>query len=332
MTVSDSTAGNDPTLTEVSMHLVKPNDPVVGRVVANDLCMRGKSASFVRHVAIDVSGTPLEGGFKSGQSFGVIPPGTDAKGRSFKVRLYSIASPTCGEDGEGKVLATSCKRLIDEYQPALKAGDGVNHGGMFHGRCSNHLCDREVGDEVLVTGPAGKRFVLPQDPDQHDYVFFATGTGIAPFRGMVKDLFDGPGGATTSDVHLVMGVPYSSDLLYDDYFRELDKKHKNFHYHVVISREILAEEDRLHRGYVHHYLDKQVQLHQDMLPRDRTLVYMCGLAGMQTGVFQCMARLGIGDGFLKVKEDLQGVDPAEWDASMIKRSVRPTHRCMLEVY
>ena len=110
MTVSDSTAGNDPTLTEVSMHLVKPNEPVVGRVVANDLCMRGKSASFVRHVAIDVSGTPLEGGFKSGQSFGVIPPGTDAKGRPYKVRLYSIASPTFGEDGQGKVLATTCKR------------------------------------------------------------------------------------------------------------------------------------------------------------------------------------------------------------------------------
>ena len=62
----------DPVLPEVDMHLVMPGDPVVGRIVANESCMCGKSASYVHHIAIDVSGTPLEGHFRVGQAFGVI--------------------------------------------------------------------------------------------------------------------------------------------------------------------------------------------------------------------------------------------------------------------
>jgi ferredoxin--NADP+ reductase len=198
------------------------------------------------------------------------------------------------------------------------------------GVCSNYVCDLKPGDTVLVTGPAGKRFVLPKQPDRHDYLMLATGTGIAPFRGMVLDLLEGPDGPVKGEVHLVMGAPYRTDLLYDDVFRELAERHSNFHYHTVISREVMA--DGRPQGYIHHYLDREVFLHEDLLRRDRTLMYVCGLAGMQTGVFQTMARLGVGEQYLKVKDELADVPPADWTSEQIKRYVRPTHRCMLEVY
>ena len=67
---------------------------MVGRVVSSELCTKGKCHRFVRHVAIDVSGTPLAGTFLVGQSFGVIPPGVDQFGKQHKVRLSSIASPS----------------------------------------------------------------------------------------------------------------------------------------------------------------------------------------------------------------------------------------------
>lgn len=311
------------------MNLVKPTEPVVGRVVSNRNCMRGKSASFVRHIAIDVGGTPLEGAFRAGQAFGVVPPGTDDRGRPHKVRLYSIASPTGGEDGEGRVLSTTCKRMIDEYQPQTPKDDADRHD-LVLGVCSNHLCDLKEGDEVLVTGPSGKRFLLPEDPARHDYLFLATGTGIAPFRGMLLDLLERPEGPVESEIHLVMGVAYSTDLLYDEDLRELAEKHGNFHYHTVVSREIGADGTR--GGYVHHYLDRQIELHETLLSSDRTLMYLCGLAGMQIGVFQLLARLGLGGPFLKVKDELAEVPCEEWTAQQIKRHVRPTHRCMLEVY
>jgi hypothetical protein len=60
-------------------------------------------------------------------------------------------------------------------------------------------------------------------------------------------------------------------------------------------------------------------------------MYMCGLAGMQVGVFELLARHGI-SGFTKVADELAGKPVPEWTADDIKRRVRPTHRCMLEVY
>ena len=321
----------DPVLTNVSMQLVPPNAPVAGVITQNDLCMRGKSASFVRHVCVDVSGTPLEGNFKAGQSFGIVPPGVDHNGKPHKVRLYSIASPSCGEDGEGKILSTTCKRLIDERQPEPKE-EGPIRPELFTGTCSNYVCDRLPGDEVMVTGPSGKRFVLPEEPEQHDYLFLATGTGIAPYRGMIKDLLEGPNGPCSSEIHLVMGVPYRSDLLYDEFFAEMDTLHKNFFYHRVISREVPAEGGRYGQGYVHHYLDNAIELHEDVLSRDRTLIYMCGLAGMQTGVFKMLAIRGLSDAYLKIKDEAADIDPREWNEQIIRQKVRPTRRCMLEVY
>lgn len=323
---ADTTA---PVFPEASMNLVKPTDPVIGRVVRNENCMKGKSASFVRHISIDVSGTPLEGNFKAGQAFGVVPPGVDERGRGHKVRLYSIASPTRGEDGEGRVLSTTCKRLIDEFQPQTPKDDADRHD-LFVGLCSNHLCDLKIGDEVRVTGPSGKRFLLPCEPERHDYLFMATGTGIAPFRGMLQDLLTGPDGPTSSDIHLVMGVGYTTDLLYHDELKDLAKRFPNFHYHTVISREVMPDGTR--GGYIHHYLDREIKRHEGLLKSDRTLLYMCGLAGMQIGVFQLLAKLGLGEPYLKVKDELSGTDPADWEAAQIKRHVRPTNRCMLEVY
>lgn len=319
----------DPVLPEANMHLVLPTQPVIGRVVFNQQCMRGKSASFVRHVAIDIGGTPLEGKFRAGQAFGVIPTGQTSAGKPHKVRLYSIASPTAGECGAGKVLSTTCKRLIDEYAPQSPRDD-PDRSGLHLGVCSNYLCDMSEGTEVLVSGPAGKRFLLPVETDRHDYLFLATGTGIAPYRGMLKDLFEGPDGPTKSQVHLVMGVAYTTDLLYDDFLRELSTKHDNFHYHTVISREITP--DGVRGGYVHHYLDRQLDQHAKFLASDRTLIYICGLAGMQLGVFELLAKRGLGAPYLKVKDELADIPPTEWDTKGIKRYVRPTHRCMLEVY
>ena len=183
-----------PVLPAVRMNLIRPKAPAMGRVVSNELCMNGKSASFVKHLVLDVSGTPLAGNFRAGQSFGVIAPGTDERDRPHKVRLYSVACPSWGEDGGGNLVSTTPKRLIDEYQPQKPTADPTDHR-LFLGVCSNYLCDIQEGDEVAVTGPNGKRFLLPEDIEAHNYLFIATGTGIAPFRGMLMELLERPGGS-----------------------------------------------------------------------------------------------------------------------------------------
>lgn len=324
-----STATDEPILADCSIHLVGPHEPVTGRVVGSASCMKGKSASFVRHVSIDVSGTPLEGRFRAGQSFGVVPPGVDEKGRPHKLRLYSLASPSFGEDGAGRVISTTPKRLIAERSPQ-RAGDDPSDHRLFVGVCSNHLCDLRPGDEVRLTGPSGKRFLLPADPSRHDYLFLATGTGIAPFRGMALELLRHPSGPCRSRVELLMGSPYASDLLYDDLLRGLAREHPNFAYHPVISRE--RREDGGPGEYVHQFLERRLDRFREMLENPRTLIYVCGLAGMQTGLFRLLGRIGLADRYLRIAEEIAGVDPAQWSDEQIHRRVRHGPRCMMEVY
>jgi ferredoxin--NADP+ reductase len=311
----------DPVLTTVKMHLHTPAAPGVGVVVANDRCTASKKAAgFVRHVSIDVSGTGLAGNFVAGQSFGVVPPGVDDRGVAHKLRLYSIASPTSGEDGKGHVLATTVKRLIDEHQDT---------GKLFLGVASNYLCDLKPGDKVTVTGPNGKRFVLPADPAAHDYLFFATGTGIAPFRGMVRDLLSA---GVQSRVTLVMGSPYASDLLYDQDLRSLAENHPNFRYLTALSRE------RQPDGGPAIYVQDRLRTHReelgDLLGSSRTLVYVCGIAGMELGIFRAIA----GELPAEVCEQYLTIDgsvrstPAAWDRRMLHKQISPSRRVFLEVY
>ena len=311
----------------VPMNLVKPQEPVLGTVVSSETCLKGgrKSAGFVRHVAIDVSGTPLEGQLHPGQSFGILPPGEDEHGKPHKVRLYSLASPSWGEDGEGKVISTTPKRVIDEFTPQKEDDDEHKHD-LFLGVCSNYICDCRVGDKVQVCGPNGKRFLLPIDRNAHDYVFMATGTGIAPFRSMCMELFDHPSGPTTSQVHVVMGSPYESDLLYDELFRAYAEKHENFYYHTAISR---GENPQ----YVHGLIENQWEdTFQSLISSERCLLYMCGLIGMQFGIYQLLGERGLSDVYMEVKDELQDVPVADWDRETMRRYIRPAERMMVEVY
>lgn len=324
--MSEAASTADPVLPDAKMNLVTPKEPVIGRVVSNKLCMKGKSASFVRHVAFDISGTPLAGNFHVGQSFGVVPPGTDAKGKPHKVRLYSVACPSWGEDGEGNVISTTPKRLIEE----LATKEKPDEHRLYIGIASNYICDLNPGDEVQITGPSGKRFLLPQNRQDHDYIFIATGTGIAPFRGMAMELLEHPDGPCPSQIHLLMGAPYTSDLLYDDLFTRYDREFDNFRYHTAISRERRPDGSR--GIYVDRLLEEKLDVLGPLLENPRTLIYICGLIGMQVGVYTALAAHGLGEPYIIIKEELTDVEPAQWDAKQVKRFVRPTGRCMVEVY
>ncbi|MCZ6855141.1 MAG: hypothetical protein O7G86_14625, partial [Gammaproteobacteria bacterium] len=229
----------------------------------------------------------------------------------------------------GNVLSTTPKRLMDEHKPQRRGDDSDNHR-LFLGVCSNYLCDLNAGDEVNVSGPNSKRFLLPVDPDDHDYLFLATGTGIAPYRGMLTELLNPPGGPSQSRIHLVMGAPYTTDLLYHDFFETLAAQHDSFHYHTAISREPLP--DGRPGRYVDSLIEDKLDEFTPLLENPRTLIYLCGLAGMQLGLFKMLAKHGMDEGYCERNNRLDGVAPEDWTPEQIKRGVRPTARCMLEVY
>lgn len=297
--------------------VVPPDHPVMASVQSSRLCLRSKSASFVRHIEIDVSDTPLAGAFAAGQSIGVLLPGEDGAVPAGQPRPFSIASPSFGEDGEGRVLAITPKRIIVERRPFRPDDDSDDHR-LIVGRASNYLCDLRPGDPVCLCGPFAGSLALPDDPAAHQYVFAATGNGVAPFRGMILELLRSPAGPVPGEIHMLAGAPYTSDLIYDDLFRELEAEFENFHYHAVVSREPDASGDV--GRYVHHFLEREIRQFEAVLRNARTRLYLCGLGGMEHGLHDLLDQCGLADRYL-VTAEASG-----------RTILKPTERCCMEVF
>jgi hypothetical protein len=62
------------------------------------------------------------------------------------------------------------------------------------------------------------------------------------------------------------------------------------------------------------------------------VVYLCGLLGMDAGVYRTLVGAGLAEPYINVGDEIAGVDPREWTGKQIKRHLRLTARCMAECY
>ncbi|MEM8715844.1 MAG: ferredoxin--NADP(+) reductase, partial [Cyanobacteria bacterium P01_G01_bin.4] len=210
----------------------RPKAPFVAKTLENYQIVKEGAPGDTRHIVIDLEGSGIE--YVEGQSIGVVPPGTTGDGKPHKLRLYSIASSRNGDDGDRKTVSLSIKRLVYNHPDTGEEVKGV---------CSNFLCDLNPGDEVMLTGPVGKSFLLPNDLDA-TIILIATGTGIAPFRAFIRHLLD-ERNDFKGKIWLFFGVPTSSTILYnedlDDYATRFPE---NFKVDYAISREQKTEDGK----------------------------------------------------------------------------------------
>ncbi|MEX0944534.1 MAG: FAD-binding oxidoreductase, partial [Balneolaceae bacterium] len=235
---------SDIKLPEVELNIYSKNTPIEVTVVENYVATKESSPNFVRHITFDISGTELVNRVKVGQSIGILPPGVDSStGKPHKMRLYSVSSPSSGEKGEKHLISTTVKRTVEELENKI-----------YLGVASNHLADLKPGDKVKMTGPSGRRFLLPENAQDFNYIFFATGTGIAPFRGMIYELFESE---YKNKCALIFGCSYRTDLLYADFFEKMDEDHPEFYYIKSISREDRREDGS--KFYVQSMLEEETE-------------------------------------------------------------------------
>ncbi len=173
-------------------------------------------------------GEPKVFDFQAGQFISIF---AEKDGKSIS-RPYSIASPP-----ERKDHLELCIKVVE--------------GGFM----SNYLHRVAPGTKLRSIGPLGT-FVLLEPPDYpiRDSVFIATGTGVAPFIGMIGHIW---AMKYDIDVHLVFGCRYKHDLIYM----------------VTLSRP----EDsgwRGRTGYVQKVIENEIAN-----PGDKD-VYICGLHNM----------------------------------------------------
>jgi ferredoxin--NADP+ reductase len=141
--------------------------------------------------------------YVEGQSIAVLVPGPHDFGKPYHFRLYSIASPRHGENGQPETFSICVRRCfyIDEVS-----------GERYPGLASNYLCNAEEGDPIQIAGPYGSRFSVPDDPAAN-LVMIGVGTGIAPFRAFVKHIYEERGG-WQGQVRLFYGAKTGMELLY----------------------------------------------------------------------------------------------------------------------
>ncbi len=161
----------------------------------------------------------------------------------FTTRSYSIADFTSGQ------VIELCVVLKDD------------------GAATPILFSLKKGDEIMSSMPQG-RFVLPDEAPQKPICFICTGTGVAPFRAMTKDLLlyrqhQGP-------IFLFFGCRTQADILYREEFESLAAQFPNFRYTPVLSRENWDGA----MGYVHPYYLAEFSNKPD------ALFYLCGWTEM----------------------------------------------------
>jgi ferredoxin--NADP+ reductase len=134
-----------------------------------------------------------------------------------------------------------------------------------------------------------------------------------------------------SRIVLIMGSPYSTDLLYHDDFQRLDAEQPRFNYLTAISRERQA--DHGPPLYVQDRLATHRDLLEPMLASPRTLIYICGLAGMELGILQHLAPLppAAREGYIHC-DSATLADVKNWKRSMLHKEIKTTRRVFLEVY
>ncbi len=272
MTIATQSSVTEPAVKRaIPMNIFRQHAPLTAVCLENRELVGAGGIGTVRHLVLDTSAGPYP--FLEGQSAGVIPPGVDAYGKPHKLRLYSIASTRHGDRGDGKTLSLCVRRL--EYQHPQT-------GETVYGVCSSYLCALEVGAEVKLTGPTGKAMLLPDDPTA-TVIMLATGTGIAPFRAHLWRMFreHNPDYEFRGFAWLIFGIPTSPNILYREELEDF-RRHANFRLTYAISRE--QKNARGGRMYIQDRVAEHVAELWELLQRDNTHVFICGLRGMEDGI------------------------------------------------
>lgn len=175
-------------------------------------------------------------------------------------RSYSIASAP----GDDPNLLELC---------IVRAPDGLATRYLFD--------DVQPGSTLRWKGPEGT-FCLP-DTLEKDLVLICTGTGVAPFRSMLRDLQHS--GKPHRNIHLIFGARTEADILYRAEFEALARSMPGFRYDVALSRQ---PDWSGYKGYVHQiYLEHYAQKRPDVA------FYLCGWTNMiDEAVANLLVKLG----------------------------------------
>ena len=189
------------------------------------------------------------------------------------IRAYSMAN----YPEENEVVMLNVRIAT----PPPNAGSKVPTGVM-----SSYIFNLKAGDEVTVSGPYGE--FLAKDTNA-EMVFVGGGAGMAPMRSHVFDQLIRL--RSKRKITFWYGARSLREAFYVDEFNELEIRHDNFRWHLVLSDPMPEDDWSGLTGFVHNVLFESY-LKDHPAPEDCEY-YLCGPPMMTAAVVQLLEDLGV---------------------------------------
>lgn len=199
------------------------------------------------------------------------------------IRAYSFAS----YPAEGKKVRFNIRIASPPFEK------GKISSTIPWGICSSFTFSLKQGDEVRLTGPFGESYMKEDD---RELIFLIGGAGSSFGRSHILHLFNTDN--TKRKVTLWYGARSLKENIYEEEYRELDKAHENFTYHLVLSEPLPEDveagwpkEDPLKTAFLFKAFEEG-QLKMMDYPEE-CLYYVCGPPMHNSSVMKLLDDYGV---------------------------------------
>lgn len=183
-----------------------------------------------------------------------------------QIRAYSMAS----HPAEGRKLIFNIRIATPPFV------NGKLREDVPWGICSSYTFSLKPGDTVRLSGPYGESFMIN---DERELVFLIGGAGSSFGRSHILHLFNTE--KTKRKVTLWYGARSLKENIYQQEYEELQKKHPNFSYKLVLSEPLPEDvqagwpaKDPIKTNYLFRAFEEGQLKHMDY--PEECLFYVCG--------------------------------------------------------
>ncbi len=193
------------------------------------------------------------------------------------VRAYSMAN----HPAEGNIIMLNVRIATPPWDPSKNRFMNVPPG-----LCSSYIFSRKPGDKVMISGAYGEFFINDSDSEM---IYIGGGAGMAPMRSHIFHLFHTL--KTNRKVSFWYGARSMREVFYEDHFRAIEKKFKNFKFHIGLSEPLPEDNWKGYTGFIHQILYNEYLKNHDA-PEDIEY-YLCGPPVMTDAVEGMLDSLGV---------------------------------------
>ena len=198
--------------------------------------------------------------------------GLQSKTETPVFRAYSLASPP----SEKNVLRFNI-RIATPPSDVATAPPGAG---------SSYIFNLKKGDHVTLSGPYGDFFV---NDTKREMCYIGGGAGMAPLRSQIMHQLNTLN--TKRKISFWYGARSKMELFFDDEFRALEDKFKNFSFHVALSRPQPEDNWEEMTGYIHQCAyDNYLNTHDDPAEIE---YYLCGPPEMIDATIEMLDSIGV---------------------------------------